>query len=96
MLGLFFCLICCSLGQNRYCFLFLAILFTYVQKIITLVQVFEAADVDGDGNVDFVEFLKQEWEGRADLVSTSAIECTCEPTPPPKKKEEVWNFYIYI
>ena len=33
----------------------------------SMMKVFDEADADGDGGVDFAEFLKHEWDGRTDL-----------------------------
>jgi Ca2+-binding EF-hand superfamily protein len=33
-----------------------------------MLRTFDEADKDGDGNMDFVEFLRQQWEGRPELT----------------------------
>ena len=35
--------------------------------IAAMLKIFDDADIDGNGSIDFAEFLKHEWEGRPEL-----------------------------
>ena len=37
------------------------------ELVTTMLKIFDDADIDSNGSIDFAEFLKHEWEGRPEL-----------------------------
>ncbi len=45
---------------------------TFVDEMM---KTFDQADKDGDGNIDFMEFIKEQWEGRPGVNFINIYAC---------------------
>ena len=59
---------------------------TFVDEML---KSFDQADKDGDGNIDFMEFIREQWEGRPGENFTNILHAAFTFADPKSKKKTV-------